>query len=56
MDAFLPMGSGGKHQGTADLFLHKPRYGSNREGRDACGAGHGQDFGTKPYRPSERPI
>ena len=35
--------------GTADLFLHEPRCGSNREDRDAYGAGRSRDFDTKPY-------
>ena len=37
-------------QGTADLFLHEPRCGSNREDRDAHGAGRSRDYDAKPYK------
>ena len=36
--------------GTTNLFLHEPRCGSNREDRDACGAGRSRDYDAKPYK------
>ena len=37
-------------QGTADPFLHEPRCGSNREDRDAYGAGRSRDYDAKPCK------
>ncbi len=36
--------------GALSPIIHEPRCGSNREDRDADGAGRSRDFDTKPYR------